>query len=583
MTLQRNNVSSESLAIIGSRSLLVAGVFCSIALATIVSDYVQLVRLDPIDSIRLAQLKQCIATRPSYEPAKQEIRLLDQQVRRQYIGYRTRIDRGRYLLLGGLIAMLACGALVAAARRRPPLPSKVQDSNRSGLREARMTQTATALLAIVLLGGGLSLVRNVTPPPWMKGPNGQSTSQAQSSLAEAASLPSEEEYSRSWPRLFGPTGLCVSAAKNVPFEWDAASGRNILWKMPVELPGMNSPIVWGNRVFLTGATKTERRVYCFDSETGKLLWERLVTPGRQWPVDATEPMDDTGYAAPTGATDGLRVYSLFANGDLVAFDFNGRQVWLKSLGCPSNQYGHASSLLTHRNLLIVQYDQGSAEENLSRIVALDGATGVEVWKKDRPVNESWTTPVVIHADEKAQLITAANPLTIAYDPMNGKELWRAEVLSGDVAPSPAFDGERVIVTTKHSVLAAIGASGEGAGKIIWTVEEDAAPDICTPICYEGMILLVDSTGTLTAFESRDGKRLWQENIFQPTSASPIIADGRLYLFDRQGKASMLKVSRQYEQMGQCDIGEECHSSPAIIDGRIYIRGIKHLYCIGTAK
>ena len=156
--------------------------------------------------------------------------------------------------------------------------------------------------------------------------------------------PSDAEIAKAWPRFRGPGGLGISAYTNVPDAWDAASGKGIVWKTPVPLPGNNSPVVWGKRVFLSGADKHRREVYCFDADSGKLVWRQNVPGTPQSTAKPPEVTDDTGYAAPTTATDGRRVFAIFANGDLAAFDVSGKPAWAKSLGIPENSYGHASSL-----------------------------------------------------------------------------------------------------------------------------------------------------------------------------------------------------------------------------------------------
>ena len=151
--------------------------------------------------------------------------------------------------------------------------------------------------------------------------------------------------------------------------------------------------------------------------------------------------EDTGYAASTAATDGRRVFAIFANGNLAAFDFNGNLAWSKSLGIPDNAYGHASSLVTYKNLLIVQFDQGTSEKaSKSKLLAFDSATGNPVWQTDRPVKNSWPSPIVIHAADRDQIITASDPLVISYNPKDGKEIWRAKCLVDRYGPFAHFCG-----------------------------------------------------------------------------------------------------------------------------------------------
>src|SRR4051794_38529312 len=241
----------------------------------------------------------------------------------------------------------------------------------------------------------------------------------------AADLPSAEEYQANWPRFRGPGGGGVTAQADLPLTCDFKSGANIAWKVPVPAPGFNSPVVWGDRVFLSGGDEKARTVMCFDAASGKLLWQREVKVAGASDEEVEVP-DQCGMAAGTMATDGRRVYAMFANGDLAALDFEGAVIWARRLAVPKNQYGLATSLVTWQDRLLVQFDQGTPDDELSKLYALDGATGAVVWEKPRAVGASWATPIVFEAAGKVQIITLAVPWVIAYAVQDGAELWRAD-------------------------------------------------------------------------------------------------------------------------------------------------------------
>ncbi|KKK78130.1 hypothetical protein LCGC14_2846650, partial [marine sediment metagenome] len=393
--------------------------------------------------------------------------------------------------------------------------------------------------------------------------------------ATAARFTSPEEIARNWPRFRGPGGSGISPWANIPTDWDGPSGRGILWKTLLPLPGESSPVVWGDRVFLTGATETKREVYCFHADTGSLLWRREVrTP--KTPTEAPDVFDDTGFAAPTPLVDGQRVYALFANGDLACFDFQGRQVWAMSLGTPDNIYGHASSLAMWKNLLIVQYDQGAdADDGLSDITAYDGATGELAWVEGRTVPNSWTTPIVIRHEDRDQIITAANPWVIAYDPADGSEIWRAKCLRQDVGPSPTFADGVVFVANEFPYVTAIQADGSGdvtETHILWQ-GEDGLPDTASPIATDQFVFLLASYGTLSCYDAKSGEFLWEQDFDESFTSSPSLVGERLYLFGLEGKGWVVKPSREgCEIVAETDLGEECVTSPAFQQGRLYIRG-----------
>jgi outer membrane protein assembly factor BamB len=398
--------------------------------------------------------------------------------------------------------------------------------------------------------------------------------------------PSDEEIHKMWPRFRGPDGLGISAYTNVPNTWDGESGKNILWKVEVPLPGNNSPVVWGNRVFLSSGDAKQHAVYCFDIADGKMVWQQPVPGTPQSMSRVPKINDDTGHAASTMATDGRRVFAIYSNGDLAAFDVEGKPAWAKSLGIPDNSYGYAASLAMYKNLLLVQFDQGGVKTPKSKLFAFDSATGNIVWQTDRPVPNSWSSPIVIRNGEQDQIITSANPWVIAYDPTKGEEIWRANCLRTDIGPSPVFADGKIYVANDNSVLSAIRADGKGdvtATHIAWK-GEDGMPDIASPLATKEFVFLLASFGQLTCYDAEKGEMLWQQDVDGSFSASPSLIGNRLLLQNKEGKAYWLEPTREKcNQIGEANLGEECVTSPAFQDGRIYLRGKDHLFCIGTQK
>jgi outer membrane protein assembly factor BamB len=254
--------------------------------------------------------------------------------------------------------------------------------------------------------------------------------------------------------------------------------QGVLWKTEVPLPGFNSPVVWDDRVFLSGATADQLAVFCFQTSDGQLKWQCDITSQAPPLDEPLEVNEDTGYAASTVATDGLRVYAIFAIGDLVAVDFEGKIAWQKHLGVPDNPYGHASSLATYDNLLLVQFDQGGRNDEKSKLIAFDGARGEVVWEAVRDVPSSWSSPIVIDSEGGPLLITTAAPWVIAYNPLDGQELWRAECLRDDIGPSPVFREDRVYAANESGGLFVIRTGGSGNvtdSHIEWSTDIDV-PD-----------------------------------------------------------------------------------------------------------
>ncbi|RMF98475.1 MAG: serine/threonine protein kinase, partial [Planctomycetota bacterium] len=399
-------------------------------------------------------------------------------------------------------------------------------------------------------------------------------------------FPSDEEFFAQWPRFRGPDGSGHSPHPDPPLEWDATSGKNIVWKVPVPLPGNSSPIVWDDRVFVTGADESRREVFCFDATSGKLLWSSELPGTPDSTAEPPEVMEDTGFAAPTPVTDGRRVFAVFANGDVGAFDYAGNVLWSHSLGIPDNAYGHASSLAMYHDLVIVQFDQGSPDDDKSRLIAYKAATGEVAWEVERPVANSWTTPLVVFDHDPPMLVTDADPYVIAYNVQDGSELWRLEGTTGDCGPSAVYADGVVYVGNEYSYLFAIPTDKSGElteDDALW-VGDEGLPDLCSPLIVDDMVIVV-AYGALTAYDAAGGEVLWTFEFDDADFASsPSLADGRLYLFDKEGKSFVLEADREGAKIvSEPVLGEPCVTSPAFQPGRLYIRGAEHLFCIGAPE
>lgn len=375
----------------------------------------------------------------------------------------------------------------------------------------------------------------------------------------------------------------MSAYTNVPTTWDGASGKNILWKTKVPLPGHNSAIVWGDRVFLCGADKDRREVYGFDAKTGKLLWTQPVAGPTRPPAKPLELDEETnsGWSAPTMATDGRRVFAIFPIGELVAFDLAGKPLWKKSFGVPVNSYGHSASLAMYRNLLLVQVDQSDGRDGKSKLYALEAASGNTVWETKREAPNSWSSPIVVSVDEQTQIITTSDPWAIAYDPA-GQEIWRVKCLRQDVGPSPIARGNMVYTAGQSPQLSAIRAEGKGdiTSQIVW-FGEDGLPDTCSPLATADSVLLLTSEGMMTCYESREGKMLWEHDFEVSFKASPSLVGKNVYVISDEGKGWVVEPGpKECKRLAENNLGEGCTTSPAFQDGRIYLRGKEHLFAIG---
>jgi outer membrane protein assembly factor BamB len=284
-------------------------------------------------------------------------------------------------------------------------------------------------------------------------------------LAQTNGDPSTEAISKNWPAFRGPGGLGKASQSQAPLTWNQTPGENILWKTRIPKPGFSSPIIWDHYIFLSGSDEENQVVYCFDTETGNIVWESQVN---DIPGSPAEPpaARETGLAAPTMTTDGQRVAAIFGSGDLVCLDFEGSRVWAKNIGPPDNHYGHSSSLLSYGDLLMVQYDHNASQH----LLAFRFDTGKLIYDTAREIKISWASPILIDTGNRTELILSSNPFVVSYDPQTGNELWRVECMAGEVAPSPAYAAGRVFVVNEYARLAAIRIGNPPA--LIWESYDD---------------------------------------------------------------------------------------------------------------
>lgn len=573
---------------VAAHVMLVSAIFAGVVLGVMIATHFAEPPNAPF-SPTLEALREELHRNPDDERYTASLRELDRELRRRYLERRRRLRIGAALLLIGAAVMAAAGRCHAALDPRKPRPSTPAERRDADLWLARRRRNliavglaggaTLAVLLVMALTGGADYPRTPAPSPDSPGQTG-------GALVPPSPQPAaSRRYRRNWPQFRGPTGMGIVPEGKWPTEWDAGSGRNIVWKTEVPAPGNSSPVVWAYCVFLTGATAAKQEVLCFDRATGREVWRAAVRAGRP-PGHEVNVMDETGHAAPTPATDGFRVYATYASADVAAVDFSGKVVWARNLGKPESAYGRATSLLVYRDMVLVQFDRGSsADENRSALIALDAKTGKTIWRAPRPVPNSWSSPLLIETDAGAELITAGDPYVISYDPDTGVELWRCEGLSGDVAPMPVHAAGLIFVTNEYAQVMAIRTGGAGdvtKTHIAWTAEEGMS-DASSPIATEKYFLQAHSSGLLTCYAAGAGKLLWEHRLQASVWASPTLAGGIVYLPGEDGKVYLFGLADKFELIRACDLGEPLYATPAFADGFIYARGKKHLFCIGGSE
>lgn len=427
--------------------------------------------------------------------------------------------------------------------------------------------------------------------------------------------------SGNWPSFRGLQASGVAVRQNLPDRWDARTGENILWRTPIPGLAHSSPVVWGQRIFVTSAVssdpnasfrpglygdgdasqdRTRHRwmLYALDKRTGKILWERTAHEG----VPLDKRHIKSTYANSTPATDGRIVVAWFGSQGVHAYDVSGRFLWKVDLGrldlgaydIPTYEWGSASSPIIWNGLVILQCDT----QDDSFMLALDAATGKTIWKTERDELPSWGTPTVALTPSGPELVTNASNYIRGYDPRTGKELWRLGRSSKITAPTPVFADDMFVVV-----------SGRGPERPIFVVRAGARGDLTlpegkttseavawsrtgrgsympTPLIYDGILYVLANNGLLDAYNLRTGEEVYRQRlplIGSGYSASPVAADGKLYLSNEDGDMLVIAAGRIFTHIATNSMGELLMATPALSDGVMYVRSSKSLFAIGRKQ
>ena len=432
--------------------------------------------------------------------------------------------------------------------------------------------------------------------------------------ARPAEFPAPTGGERPWSQWRGPDGSGVSQETGLPAEWSAT--RNILWKTPIPGQGHSSPVLWGNRVFLTtdiagevvpgakavahfdsgkevhhpDSTGAERkhsfRVLCLDRRSGRLLWERTAYQGTVY--------DDRhrkgSYAAATPAADRDHVYAWFGSEGMYCYDHKGREVWKQSLGpIATFGMGPGSSPVLFENLVIQLCDEDNGEKSF--LVALDRRSGRVAWKTARKVQASWATPVLAKTPQRAELICSGSEWILSYDPRTGQELWRAKGLESNAVPSPLAGGGIVYVyagfPVRKTVAIRLGGSGDltGSPAILWEYGKGTAY-VPSGILYGGYLYLMSDRGILTCLDPSTGAVQYDNGrvpVPATFTASPVALEGKILLTSEDGDTFVVQAGPRFEMLATHSIEEPVLASPAVFRGAVFLRGERHLYCISRTS
>ncbi len=558
----------------------VAALFSLIVCVLLVANYLQIRAIDPLNNPQLIELHEELAKKPGTdEELAEKIRVLDLLSRKAFFTSQDHLRMGALMLLFG-VAISMIGFKLSVLWK-PELPTQGEEADAEDLWYERafsrqlITAAAVLMVSFSLIAAYLTQKRIETMPYYdSRLTDGVETSgTGGGQVAVAKEYTEWEEVEMNWPTFRGPGAYGVANVAKVPTEWDGESGHNVRWKVKPPLPGFNSPVVWENRVFLSGANEQKREVYCYDADTGDLLWQAGL---EGIPPLIPEVDGETGFAASTLVVHGDKVCAIFATGELACFDFDGNQLWYLDMGLPDNHYGHSSSLIAYQGLLFVQFDANK----VANLFAFDIDTGEEEWVEERKTI-SWASPVLLHTDFGVQLILNSEEDVDAYEPLTGELLWTQTFLSGEVAPSPAYSNGVVFSANDYAVAAAVKLSGtEGAvqTEIMWEWD-GSLPDISSPVGDGSYFYIATSYGEFVCVHAETGEEAWTTDFDEGFYASPILVGDLIYALDIVGTMQIFSAGGEFKAVSSPKIPEEAFATPAFADGRIYIRGYEHLYCI----
>ena len=389
----------------------------------------------------------------------------------------------------------------------------------------------------------------------------------------------EGEGARYWPGWRGPSAQGHVAGSGYPHAW--SDTENVLWKVPVPGSGNSSPVIWGDRIFLTTAYDGGERlsVLCFQRSDGALLWETRI-PHR----GVERGHRKNGHASATPATDGELVYASFGTHGLVALDFDGKVVWQHPLGPIQNYHGSAGSPILYRDTVIIYQDH----KGPSFVAAFDKATGKTRWWTDRRASVGWGTPIVLQAGGRDELVVSGEDEVIAYDPRNGKTLWSVQGNTFEVIPTPSVGHGLVFCSSgRAGPTLAIRPGGKGDvtdTHVAWKTAKGSPFIPSTIVVGDQLYMVNDMMSVVTSYEAKTGELVFQGRLGRPQresfSASPVAVDGKVFFTNDSGETFVLAAGRELEVVRVNRLGARTLASPALVDGRWYWRTERELICVG---
>jgi len=555
----------------------VAGIFTLVVAITMLFSYIQFKTIIPLDNPVFVSLKEEYDKDPENANKIEQVRAMDLMARKAYFATRRQVETGAYLLLAGSFIFIICQRLIVSnIRILPSIPGDKPDQTKRQKYGQRLMIMSASVITLAALVSSFILRETLPDPDGKVKKTELAGLKRDSSEGIKNSSGGFTPDPVNFPFFRGQDSRGFAGGTGYPVEWNVETGLNIKWKLKVPGDGKSSPVIWGDKLFITGVVGKQGEVYCIDKSSGEILWTASAS-GIEGEPDEIPKMDaEAGLAVPTAAVNSDYICAIFANGNLACFDHDGNKKWALNVNIQENIYGYASSLLIYEKTLIVQHDSNS---RLS-IMGFDIETGKLLWETLRNGRPVWSSPVLATFDGKPQVLINGNPSVTSYDPNDGKELWSVDCLTGDVAPSLAVNGSMIFAVTDYQKLAAV-KPGAGAS-IVWE-DNTYTSDVSSPVANDDILIIATGFGDVACYNAQKGDTLWTHTFTDPFYASPVIADNMVYLIDRNGMAFVVKAGDKFEKIGESSMGEKVDCTPAFSDKMVYIRGKENLYCISKSE
>jgi outer membrane protein assembly factor BamB len=386
-----------------------------------------------------------------------------------------------------------------------------------------------------------------------------------------------------WPAWRGPDGQGHCPEKDLPLKW--GKDDNVKWKVPLEHPGNSTPVVWGDKIFLTQANKggAVRSLLCLARADGKPLWQKDVSYD-----DKEKAWNPNWYCNASPATDGERVVVSFASAGMYCYDFAGKELWKRNdLGKFEHQYGNGASPVLYGDLAILWCGPNEGADAKNFLLAVDKKTGETVWRHDEKEGGSWSTPLITKVSDKDQLILGVPHKLKGFDPKTGDELWSCDGLTELVYTSALYgDGVAVAMSGYNgaSLAVKLGGSGDITKDRLWHHPKNIQR-VGSGVIVGEHVYILEENGRPHCYELATGKEVWQvdERLGGGSWSSMVAAGGRLYVLTKSGDTLVFAAGPKYELLATNSLGEPTNASMAVSNGELFFRTDKHLWCIGEKK